>query len=301
MTMQKPRWQTKICRKWQLADLLAFSIGASCTAISIATLADANCHALARTDLEAAYCDVRATPAGKKLPSLGDFRKNTPGMQRLILKKPAKKAGIEIPEQSADREHKTSGTAADKKLSMQEPNSNEAKTNKSPPTPMSRSSAPPARPSFSGIDRCSLLKNQIQCGYDYYLLRVNLQNDALTPAVFSAENRLSFPARNTGEAQLDFLSRIYPQYIEKMLAIGLGDSTMSLTRFAATYDAVEDAGGDFNTRFAEMYEMLKTEKSHNAIRTRYNQNYPQDITACQFLTSTIIVCDNVTQNWVYER
>ncbi|WP_051080992.1 hypothetical protein [Teredinibacter turnerae] len=298
MTTQKPRWRTKIRRKWQFAGLLAFSSGVSNTAFT-----DANCHALARTDLEAAYCDVRATPSGKKLPSLGDFRKNTPTMQRLILKKPAKKAGIEIPEQNADRalEQKTAGSAADKKLSIQEPNSNEARTNKSPPTPAFHPSAPPPRTGFSGIGRCSLLKNQIQCGYDYYLLRVNLQNDALTPAVFGAENRLVFPARNTGESQLEFLSRIYPQYIEKMLAIGLGDSTMSFTRFAATYDAVEDAGGDFNTRFAAMYEMLKKEKSHNAIRTRYNHNYPQNISACQFLTSTIIVCDNVTQNWIYER
>lgn len=236
------------------------------------------CRDQATTDLERAYCEIAASGKGGTLPTFHDFRKNSEKMQRLLLKVPARRAGIELP------------AAAEPAPEI---------------TPTPAPTAAPTNTVSAGMDRCVLQKNQIQCGYDYYLLQTNLQNHELAADALTEANQLLLPDRDSTQyasaSDLAYLSACYPPYIEKMLVIGLGDSTMSFTRFAATYTEIVKMGGGFSQRFQEMYELLKKEKAHNAVQRRYKNNFPDSIEQCQFLSGNLIVCDDVVQNWVYQR
>lgn len=251
-----------------------------------------NCLELARTKMEEAYCKVKASGHGKTLPSLQDFRNNPEQMQRLLLKNPAKKAKITLPEIS----HPSKKTTRD--VQHQQP------TKDSIPMPKTRQNTVIAD-GTQGISRCILQKNQIQCGPDYYLLRTNLPNHELEPSVLERGNQLHFPDSlsppYSEESSMQYLSDCYPLYIKKMLSIGLGDSTMSFTQFVTMHEEIQKTDADFAKRFSEMFELLKMEKSNNAVRRRYNDTYPSNIEQCMFLSGDIIACDNVRKNWVYQR
>lgn len=241
--------------------------------VSAQTVSNA-CLAQAETQLEQSYCKIRQAGGAVNVRSIAEFKNNPENVQRLLLKRDAARLGISLPD----------------KQQQDIPQTNSAST------------AAQNQPSLTG---CSLIETKIQCGSDQYLIVGNLKNNQLKAEAFSSHNQLELPDKNSSTFKDDsdyrYLSHIYPMYIHKMLELGLGDSTMSFTKFAAVYWQNKLDGLDFVERFRAMYNKLKIEKSRNQIQSRYRDNYPKDIEQCMRLDKKIIVCDDKLQNWVYRR
>lgn len=252
------------------------------------------CNFEPKTELEQVYCNIQDRGAGQSLPNIFEFRKNPPQTQALLLKKPAKKLGINIPKPDRPRKATPPNTPA---IANEPAHKRQEETGDNPKEPI-----PQAR---AGLDNCSLNKESIACEGERYILQTNLQNRQLDADALTEKNQLLLPAKTApeyrGESVQYYLSRIYPYYLEKMLRIGLGDATMSFTKFAATYEDITGRGDSFTKRFARMYELLKTERKSNAVKARYNNSFPASIKQCMRASREVLVCDNVRQNWIYRR
>lgn len=237
------------------------------------------CLEQAEKPLEKTFCNIRAAGGLQNLGSLTEFKNNPANIQRLLIKREAKKFGIALPP-------KESSPA-------------QARSNR-------QTATPPLTPKVqASLKHCSLIQATINCGASQYALVVNKKNNQLKSKAFSQHNTLSLPTKQDTpfkqESDYRYLSHIYPIYIYKMLELGLGDSTMSFTKFAAVYWQNKMEELDFVERFETVYNKLKLEKSRNQIRSRYQNNYPNNIHQCMRLDNKIIVCDDMKQNWVYQR
>lgn len=278
--------------KRPLINLLALTL---CVA-SFNSIASKQCRLQARTPLEHSYCEIKASGQGAGLPSLKEFQQNPEKVQRLLLKTPARRAGVKLPAEKSE----PSITAPPKDRSATQVTTTASDKTKEIPQPLpSTPTAIPQQP----LNACSLNQQTIRCAQQLYLLQPNKPNSTLNQNALSESNQLLLPNRQSAHYQnttdLFYLSQSYSVYLEKMLSIGLGDSTMSFTRFAALYKDASQNGTDFSSRLAEMFELLKSEKRSKAIKPRYNDNYPESMSSCMRATPAIIVCDNVKQNWVY--
>lgn len=65
------------------------------------------------------------------------------------------------------------------------------------------------------------------------------------------------------------------------------------------FEEIQKRNGNFASRFTEMFELLKKEKATNAVRRRYGNEIPQSLDQCMVISTRIVVCDNITKNWVY--
>ncbi len=259
--------------KTLLASILA---GISVTAICLQALPQFDgCLSQASTELEETYCDISAREQNADLPNLYQFRKNPENIQRLLLGRLAEKYDIALPE---TKKHIAQAQVA--KLQSSEN-------------------------TLPSLSNCELKGNHISCPGEYYQLINNLKNNQLKAAAFSSHNQLIIPKKDDTEFREEsdyrYLSNIYPIYIRKMLDLGLGDSTMSFTKFATVYWQSKLEETDFSERFRYMYNQLKIEKSRNQVRDRYRDNYPIELHQCMRLDDEIVVCDDMAQNWVYKR
>ena len=151
------------------------------------------------------------------------------------------------------------------------------------------------------LSACTLADDKISCPQGNYFLTINIPLRRLDPRVLSDQNMFVFRPKYENENELQYLSNIYPYYLEKMLLIGLGDSTISFTKFNAIYQDANKQGENFRQRFSQMYEMLKQERQSMATKKRYRENYPESMAQCMRVSNEIISCDNIDQNWVYRR
>ncbi|WP_075186776.1 hypothetical protein [Teredinibacter haidensis] len=256
-----------------LALIAISAIGASSNTLS--------CQEQAKTALEEVLCKLKTRGKGAQLPPLNEFRKNSENIQRLLLKTPARKAGLSLP------------PAAPKKSAT------------APIKPVNKPSQRIKQEQSTSLDNCKLQKQWIICRTNHYQLQTNRQNQELNTTVFSQSNSLNLASRDhprfSGQSDLHYLSLTYPLYLDKMLSIGLGDSTMSFTRYAATYREIIQQGESFELRFGMMFEHLKNEKANNSIKRRYDSTLPSTIQQCMRANADLIVCDNVKRNWLYRR
>jgi hypothetical protein len=263
------------------------------SAASSAVKADSkSCLAQAETAIQQTYCEILRRDPTIRLPNMGEFKNNPEGIQRLLIRRPAERFGLELP-------------------AAKVANSTALRDNAPPPKPAPQKSRRTERQDRStqnqnfSFANCVMSDNSIECGQDLYRLQVNLRNNQLRAEVFSKENQLNFPTKERTEFAQDsdyrYLSHLYPTYIYKMLELGLGDSTMSFTKFATVYWQAKLNGENFHERFRQMYNQLKIEKSQNGIKARYRDNYPIELHQCMRLDADIIVCDDMAQNWVYRR
>jgi len=224
------------------------------------------------TAIEQAYCEVKKRNANSTLPALKEFKKNTPSIQRLILKREAEYYGVALPKNNA--------------------------------APKAASPAPNIQKPSRALSQCEFRGDYIACESMRYELVRNKRNSQLRSQAFSSENTLSFPSKESGtyqaESDFSYLSAIYPTYIYKMLDIGLGDSTMSFTKFATLYWQSKKDEHSFSDRFETIYNQLKIEKSRNQVRERYSSALPDALNKCTRMDNDIIICDNAKQNWVYK-
>lgn len=245
--------------------------------------ADDACMRAAKTELEQLYCKVVSEGQGSGLPSPTDFKRNDPGVQALLLRRPAKRLGLEVPQ--------TNGTAA--------------KSEQPPETP-EPVAEPETDPQPSGqLAECRLDGQRISCPQGRFDLVSNLPNSKLEDSVLEPENRLGLSSfegdRNDDEAVRRYLSNAYDQYIPKMVDLGLGANTMSFTAFHNAFHTMEDAGVDFARRMEQTFTLLKQDKKTLGVKARYHDELPQDLSLCAVINRDIVVCDNVGTNWVFVR
>lgn len=241
---------------------------------------DANCAGQARNPMEQAFCQVLAAGVGASLPPLREFRKNPEKTQRLLLRRPAERAGVKLP---------APAVAPAVAAAPAEPKSNSVNQS----------------PGASLRSLCELKAEVVVCAEQQYHLLANRPNSQIPQSALSAANRLqlsNYAGSHTDTAALlAYLDDSYTRYMEAMISIGLAASTMSFTKFYHTYNEVQKNRGDFAERMAVMFEYLKKDKKTIAVAAHPSQRRPLDLDLCRKLNRRTIVCDDVKHNWVYRR
>ncbi|MBW0147969.1 hypothetical protein KXD86_10680 [Marinobacter sp. CAU 1620] len=240
----------------------------------------------ARTDLERLYCEVMAEGAGRGLPSQADFRRNEPQVQALLLRGPARRLGLQVPDAGRTPERSKPSV--------------EATTTEPAPEP---AETQPVR--AAGLSDCRLSGERILCPDRTFELVPNRPNRELAPGVLAPDNRLGLRAwegdRTNETAVRRYLSDAYDRYIPKMVEIGLGANTMSFTAFYNAFQTLEAGGVNFADRMEQTFQLLKQDKQSLAVKARYHSELPDTLTLCDDINRDIIVCDNVATNWVFVR
>lgn len=279
-----------VCRFDVVKSLLAtFSLFMAEIVFAASGVSPKECQQLAKTQMESSFCMLIEKGFDSRLPNFQQFRQNPPLTQYLLLKPIAKKAGMTVSRPASASIH------ASKKRPVLDTEYSPANDRTVP----DKAESQPA--SGNAMSGCRLQASTIRCGGQLYRLVENRASDQLHSQYLGTSNTLRFSARGSNETKHAYLSRVYPVYIQKMVLLGLGDTTMSLTKFASIYDEVEVQGLDFPERFYDMYEMLKKERKTQGVLKRYNDEFPPSIDNCMYLDQKLIVCDNVKQNWVYKN
>lgn len=263
--------------------LALLMLGACIGVVQAAPAADSACMEGAETELERLYCQVVREGEGAGLPSPTDFKRNDPQIQALLLRRPAGRLGLDVPEVGA--------SAAPEPLPSQA-------------VPEAAGSEPEEASHLRGaLSECQLQGQRISCPQRRFNLVTNQHNSKLTDGVLAPDNRLGLGPfngdRNEEEAVRRYLSDAYDRYIPKMVDIGLGASTMSFTAFHNAFHTMEDGGVDFAQRMEQTFSLLKQDKKNLAVDTRYPDVLPGDLSLCMVINRDIIVCDNVGTNWVF--
>lgn len=290
--------------------IISFTIQVTVVHPTFANERTSNCHSQAQTDLENSYCDIVSKKPNANLPVFLDFKKNDPKMQYLLLKSPAKKLRITLPKPKSMKKKNPVKTEISsdniEKISPQirVQNNIHHATPDSQRKPADTTPHIISQPQTRGLSRCTLSTHDIQCAKKRYQRVLNKPNHQLSKNALTSHNTLTLPQKSSSSYQSltdnRYLSTVYAHYIHKMLEIGLGDGTMSFTKFAAIYESNKQSTNNFSQRMSKMYEFLKLDKKNNAIQSLYNNNQPASIDACMTLSKTIIICDNKYQNWVYQ-
>lgn len=240
------------------------------------------CMEGAETELEKLYCKVVSEGGGAGLPSPTDFKRNSPQVQALLLRRPAGRLGLQVPEPT------DTSVAPQPPKFEPEPDEVETKGDTS---------------STRWLTDCRLEGKRIICPQRRYGLVANQPNSKLSNGALAPDNRLGLASfegnRNDEEAVRRYLSNAYDQYIPKMVDIGLGANTMSFTAFHNAFHSIEDGGVDFARRMERTFTLLKQDKKTLAVKARYHDELPQDVSLCSAINADIIVCDDVGTNWVY--
>lgn len=248
--------------------------------------ADEACLASAQSDLERLYCEVVERGGGASLPSMMDFKRNDPKVQALLLRQPAKRLNLALPEVSGSPEPES-----------------EPEATTLPGGPANESGSEPSV--ALGLADCQLRGEFIQCPTVAYELVDNRTLASLDDGVLEPGNRLGIAPfdgeRSDDEAVRSYLSAAYDLYIPKMLAIGLGANTMSFTAFHNAFHTLESSGVDFSERMGQTYELLKQDRKTLGVKARYHDELPENLSLCEAIDRDVIVCDNVGTNWVFVR
>jgi len=269
--------------------------------IAMKSVADTGCSHQARTPLEELFCQIQLTSVGSGLPSFSDFRRNQPKIQALLLKRPARKLGLEVPTSTVvPRVAKNSKKEAKHAAALSEPIK--------PISVSLRGSLgfekPVARITANPFLQCQFRGKRIACKNRHYELVDNKHNRRLAKDVLSANNLLGmmrFSGSVENEVELNsYLAESYTLYIQKMIDIGLGGVTMSYTKFYYTFMELVDTKENFAERFEIMYSFLKKDKATMLIEGRFDDQMPSGLQDCMDLNETLIVCDNLTMNWIYQ-
>ena len=233
------------------------------------------CFNQAETYYEQIYCEIKAKGQGDSLPSFIDFKKNNEQMQALLLKRKAE--ALNIP------------------FTMQKKKSVVSKENKKVDETTEK----------AYTINCEYLERTIKCSDAVFSIVGNKSNSALQRAALSSENKLGLYAftgnRNDKNQVMDYLSKSYTRYIEKMLEIGLAGATMSFTKFYHIFQDLSDQGVNFHQRFETMYAYLKDDKRSLAVAEDVNAIQGLTIAHCSRLKNDLFTCDNGTINRVYIR
>ena len=274
--------RVQFIRKWLAGPIIVAAgiFGSSALACTVAV----------NSPLEKLYCDVVAQGEGAGLPSFDDFRRNPPATQRLLLKRPAQRAGLNLPA--------TAKAVAPKPKSSAKAAATKRPAAKAPASSVAKPSVP------SNLKGCTISAGAIQCGNAHYRLLDNRGNRSLSPQALAASNTLVFSAVPNYSSNLElhnYLQQAYSLYLTKMHTIGLAGTTLSYSKFYYIFDETQQQQQDFVRRFGVMYDYLKKDKSAMAVAKQHRGKKAPPLSACQAIGDNFITCDARGSNWVYAR
>lgn len=262
-----------------------------------------------QTPLEQSYCKLVELGA-TGLPALYEFRKNSPQTQYLLLKRPASRHGITLtaPANSKTQVSKPEATQPKPEAVATKPEAvatkpvEKVKVSKAA-TPTATSFNPaPKLISLTSPGECQLQGESISCAKERFTLQWNKPKQALSDSALSAGNQLVFPPAPTSAGQIeDYLLRCYLAYIQKMLTLGLGNTTLSYTKFANIYYEAKSQNFDFAARFNKMYHYLKEERKTMSPPKGFGQAKPQRIDDCLKLSESIWSCQTTDHHWIFAK
>ena len=255
------------------------------------------CMLAAETYYQQLYCEVTASGGGGALPSFADFKRNNPTVQALLLKRPAKRLGIEVALPQTEKR-----IAIDPAVPLPSQGAAPERQAESPNRAPVPGAAQPALQS-TGLAACRLQGAEITCGERHYELTGNRANRHLRPGALGEENRMNLPvfAGNHADAPSvgNYLYRAYQRYVEKMLDIGLGGATMNYGKFAFLFKDLSEKGVDFAGRFETMYRFLRKDKASIGVSGQAHPDQRLRLVDCGGLGERIIVCARSGRNYVY--
>lgn len=252
---------------------VSFLLFESSVSHASSTIKYSACFSQAETYYEQIYCEIKAKDQHVSLPSFIDFKKNNEQMQALLLKRKAEALNIPF-------------TMQKKKSAVSERNK---KVDES------------AEKAYS--TNCQYLERTIKCRDGIFSIVGNKSNAVLQREALSSKNKLEFSKftgdRNNKTQVLDYLTKCYTLYIEKMVEIGLAGTTMSFTKFYYIFQDLSEQGVDFQQRFETMYAYLKVDKRSISVAENVNPIQGLTIAHCSRLKNNLFTCDNGTTNRVY--
>ena len=284
--------------------LTNFSVSAAfccLTALSLCTLVAADATATAEAEAQPTQCQQQfsehylqvhcelVSRAYRGLPSLNEFRRLPAYHQFLLLKRPAKRFRIPLQEALGDK-------SSPRSMANSPDNHHE-----------SHSSRRNNDSTKQDEIKCSAEREYLTCDSHTFLRLWNqpkpntLQNKQLArlpEILFLSEERAGLKAA-------------YAQYLSFLLAAGMADTAMSLTRFILICEAIIDQLGSadeqllvLNNRFELMRNKILEERERLVLPKQTTNSAPSSAVACEHYTlsefSEIWVCDNVNDTWVYQ-
>lgn len=253
-------------KKWLAAILCVY----------VAQWVDASdCSSESANAMVQAYCQIQAAGFGAGLPSLREFKQNPEKTQRLLLLRPAQRAGVTLPEEP------------------------KPVRSRAPAKHVPERTVKPADEVLS----CQVQGDWVLCGSQRYRLLGNSANKDLAAGALTPATQLRL-AQFTGSVNdrdwvLRYLDESYRSYVDAMITIGLAGSTLSFTKFYHTFMEVQSAGANFAERMATMFEYLKEDKKAMAVKAHFSELRPSNISQCRQLNQITIVCDDVKNNWIF--
>jgi hypothetical protein len=259
-------------------------------------------------EYEKIFCQLKKSGRGETLPSIYDFRKNPPLTQALLLKKPAERAGIplRIPErdnaETVERQSKlllASAVKPEAKLPVvQKPVTVKPVTvpiiaRQNTPRMVNETARVP-----DPVVGCSLKDFELDCQNGRYRLITNQANQYLSEGALSGQNRLNLPT-DSGQDREIYLQQAYSRYLDGMVAIGLGASTMSYTKFVNLYDHIKAEKLNFPERFETMYHFLKEDKSSIGVATQPMIAQGFTTQYCSDVRHGLLACEYKKDNYLF--
>lgn len=288
-------------------------------------MADEPCIPAVGNEYEKIFCDLKRKGKGSTLPSLREFRNNPPLTQAFLLKKPAERAGIRI--RIPERNNEETLRRQEELLAALEASAEMAIpviVDKTTPTvtpvlqpatkpaakpPAKQKTTPPPIVAVSPVltapvPHCVLQEKNLDCDGVRYTLVGNKTNQQIDPSSLTEQNRLGMPVYSGDPAdalaEQQYVQQAYRQYLEAMIRIGLGASTMSYTKFANLYDYITEQQLDFAGRFETMYHFLKEDKLAIGVSTQLVIADGFDTTTCRQL-DRLVACDYQKNNYLFVR
>lgn len=254
------------------------------------------CFSQADSFYEQIYCEIRLEQPNVNLPSLWDFKKNNEQMQALLLKRHARRQGIDMPMPKSSKQGRTFKSRPQSKVLPA------IKATAATNDVRGGNQNTQTASSLAYFSDCKLIASQLECGKRIYKLMGNQSNKSISSSVFAADYKLNLP-QFTGDysnasAVQNYLIQAYERYLQKMTAIGLSGVTMSYNKFAYFFEDLHSKGVSFTARFATMFDYLKMDKKNNAVNTRISPPDNFSLVDCYPFGKTI-ACDSGASNYLF--
>jgi hypothetical protein len=124
----------------------------------------------------------------------------------------------------------------------------------------------------------------------------------LAAGVLTQSNQLLFPAVPASAAAHDeYLLKCYTLYVQKMLLLGLGNTTLSFAKFDGIFTEAQTHRFDFAARFTQMYHFLKEERKTLQPPKGFGNVKPQQIEECTRISNDFWTCQTAQQHWVFAK
>lgn len=248
------------------------------------------CFASAETFYEQVYCQLQAKAQIKDLPPFHEFRKNPERVQYSLLKRPAERNAIKLPEPVKPVQTNPSpAVAASPKI-----NNNTAVARAS-----GEAAAVAVKAAVVGGIACDLAGKTLTCGNQKFLLSGNKANHRLENQALSPDNKMDLPTYSDGDLNR-YLAKAYERYIFKMDEIGLGGVTMTYGKFAYLYQDLLSKGLNFSQRFETMFAFLKKDKAALGVSEAVNLPQGFNVNTCMPLGEQYAVCDFQGRNYIFQ-